>query len=303
MLESKLKELARPTLDDETKLRHLAALQAQQTQTHKKQTWGYVTTLITFAILTLFLLQTLQVPLPSEQQQADVLTVAPLHKATYLYSTNAERNYQFPSLFISDEMATTDPKKLRELQQLLNGLKKIPYTAQLTSDDGATHYLLEQTNGEKLYLKSVYRAEGSLLIDVTTNEQIEFTQETESAFEQIWMHVHLDNFGVPKWKIVALISFLILLFIFRPKHRLEKDKNATLLVIVNIVMFLVFLYCYFAFTNWYGVRNLPVLLLLLLFFLSIEFAIGKGLKQTQRTWKEHFVGLLQGMVFLIILFI
>lgn len=303
MLESKLKELARPTLDDETKASHLATLQSQQTHTRQKQTWGYVTTLITFAILTLFLLQTLQVPLPSEQQQADVLTVAPLKKVTYLYSTNAERNYQFPSLFISDEMATTDQAKLRELQQLLNGLKKISYTAQLTSEEGATHYLLEQANGEKVYLKSVYRAEGSLLIDVTTNEQIEFTQETAIALEQIWMHVHIDNLGVPKWKYVALISFLILLFIFRPKHRLEKDKNHTLLVIVNIVMFLVFLYCYSEFTNWYGVRNIPVTLLLWFFFLTIDFAIGKGLKQTQRTWKEHFVGVLQGLLFLLILFV
>ena len=169
MLESKLKQLARPMLDEETKMRQLAILQAQQTQKRQKQTWGYVTTLITFAILALFFIQTLQVPTPHEQQQADVLTVAPLQKASYLYSTNAERNYRFPSLFLSDEMTTTNPEKLRALETLLNGLQKIPYSAQLTRDEGATHYMLEQANGEKLYLKSVYRGEESLLINVTTN--------------------------------------------------------------------------------------------------------------------------------------
>ena len=303
MLESKLKELARPMLDEEIKTRHLASLQSQQTDTHKKQTWGYVTTLITFAILVLFFIQTLQIPTPSDQQQADVLTVAPLKKATYLYSTNAERNYQFPSLFISDEMTTTDPEKLRELQQLLNGLEKIPNTAQLSSDEGATHYLLEQENGEKLYLKDVYRAEESLLIDVTTNEQIIFTKETAIALEQIWLHVQIDHLGIPKWKYVALIVFFIILFIKDRKRRLEKINNPTVITVVNLLMFFVFLYCYSEFANWYGVRNLPVVLGLFFVFLTIGFAIGKGLKKEEQTWKEHFVGVLIGALFLTVLFI
>ncbi|WP_341323061.1 hypothetical protein NSQ62_06210 [Solibacillus sp. FSL H8-0523] len=303
MLDSKLKELVRPTLDEETKTRHLATLQSQQTYTHKKQTWGYVTTLVTFAILTLFFIQTLQVPPSSEQQQTDVLTVAPLKKATYLYSTNAERNYQFPSLFISGEMTTTDPEKLLELQQLLNGLKKIPSTAQLSSDEGAAHYLLEQANGEKLYLKKVYRAEGSVLIDVTTKEQIEFTKENADALEQIWMYVQIDNLGVPKWKYVALIVLFIMLFIFKPKRRLEKEKYHTVLIVVSIFTFLVFFYFFTKFWHWYGVVNLPILLLLWFFFSTIDFAIRNGLRKTEQTWKEHFIGLLLGMLFLILLFI
>lgn len=304
MLESRLKELVRPALDEETKTRHLVTLQSQEMYMHKKQTWGYATTLITFAILMLFFIQTLQAPTtPNEQQQADVLTVAPLKKATYLYSTNAERNYRFPSLFISDEMTTTDPEKLRELQQLLNGLEKIPNTAQFSSDEGASHYLLEQANGEQHYLKKVYGAEGSLLFDVTSNEQIELTKENAEALEQIWMYVQMDNLGVPKWKYVALIGLFIMLFINNRKHRPKKINNPTVLTVVNIIIFLVFLYCYSEFTQWYGVMNLAVLFLLWFFFLTIDFAIRKGLKKTQQTWKEHFVGLLEGMLLLFILFV
>lgn len=302
MLEPKLKELARPTLDEETKARHLASLQAEQNQAHKKQTWGYVTTLFMFAVLVLFLFQTLQTPTPHDQKQADVLTVDPLKKASYLYSTNAERNYRFPSLFLSDDMTTTDPEKLRKLEDLLNGLQKIPYTEQLTRDEGATHYMLQQVNGENLYLKSVSRAEESLLINVTTNEQIVITKEQTLALERIWLQIYAENLDIPKWKYVALVVLFISLFFFKPKL-LAKEKTNGKLIIMNLVLFLILLYCYITFTRWYGVVNIPVLQLLYLLFSTVEFSLAKLWSKTQQTWKEHFVGVLQSLLLLTILFI
>lgn len=301
MLDSKLKDLARPILDEETKISQLAILQAKQRQEKQKQNWSYVTTLITFTVVMLVFIQTWQYEPPSEQQQADVLTVGTLKKASYLYSTNAERNYHFPSLFISDEMTITDPEKLQQIEQLLNGLEKAPFSESLTNDEGATHYMLEQTNGEKLYLKSVYREQGSLLIDVTTNQAIAFSKDTAIALEEIWLHVYMEQNEIPTWKYVALILFIIVTFIIGRKRKSHTNEKSSFLI--HAGTFLAFIYCYSQFTEWYGVTNIAVLLLLMTLFLTIGFALEKLLKRTERSWKEHFLSIIGGLVFLFILFV
>ena len=303
MLDSKLKTIVRPTLDDNTKARHLKNLISEQQQGQKKHPWGYVATLITFTLLTLLFIQTLQYTPPNEQQQANVLTVGPLKKASYLYSTNAERNYEFPSLFITSEITTMDSVQLQQLQQLLNGLEKMPFTEQLLSDEGATHYILEQTNGEKLYLKSVYREEGSLLIDVTTNQQIAFSKNTASDLEQFWMQLYLERNAFPVWKIVVLLAMIISSFFVFPKYNRERAKREKPFIALSMILFFGFLYSYSQFVDWYGVGNIAVLLLLMICMLIVEFILERIFNRTEQTVKERIISLAYMCLFLFILFV
>jgi len=303
MLDSKLKNIARPKLDANTKASQLATLQTKQQQGKQRQTKNYIVILISFAILTLFFIQTLHYTPPNEQQQADVLKVGTLKKATYLYSTNAERNYQFPSLFITGEMTTDNVAKLKQLEQLLNGLEKVPFTESLTKEEGATNYVLEQTNGDTLYLKSVYRQQGSLLIDVKTNQAIAFSDDTARALEQFWMELYLENKGFPMWKIFLLIGISIVAFIILPKHNWKQEKMDLRLLFLTFIILISFIYGLKQFTAWYGVGNIAVFLLMMTCTFILVSALERKFKRTQLTWKKLFLQIAFICLFLFIVLV
>ncbi|MCH7321297.1 hypothetical protein LZ480_05275 [Solibacillus sp. MA9] len=303
MLEKKLQNITRPTLDALTKEKHLEKLINRQQHVRKKQTWRYVTTLIAFVVLSLFFIQSLQFTAPNEQQQAQELKVGPIQKASYLYSTNAIRSYNFPSIFITGEEITTDVSYLQSIEQLLNGLEKIPFEGSLSAGQGAAHYMLEQKNGDNIYLKKVYFENSTILIDMKTNQAIHLSEETASELEKIWMNVYLEDNDFPLWKIIVLTVLVCFVVFVWKRERVAFKKRKTASMVVNIVLFVLLFSSYNLFFKWYGVANLAIFSLFMAFYMTVDYIVDRKFNQSKLSWNQYLIGLVLTLGIVFVLFV
>lgn len=117
------------------------------------------------------------------------------------------------------------------------------------------------------------------------------------------MNVYLQDHDFPVWKnIVLTVMVCFVVFVWKREREALKKRKTTSKV-VNIILLIFLILSYNLFYKWYGVANLAIFSLFIVFYMTVDYIVARKFKETKVSWKDHFIRVVISLAFVFVLFV